>query len=232
MGKRRRVLLAPDPRLLLDLLPDELFRKIVKAKLCFVVDDDGTISDSTPMYVDWLARKLKRPLTVADYTRYNFSNIDKRALGMLEIGVFPKPHLHRHLPVVPGAARALQEISKSGVPIIILTARPPQEGMVRATYDHKVDHKIPFDLMIFSRKKKDIIKALKKPGCKVVVVDDDPKVITAASRLTDVTAIIFDAPYNQRVRRENVIRAEKRGDRIAWDEVLRVVKRMVDKGHS
>jgi len=226
LGKRRRVLLAPDPRLLPDLLPDELFRKITQSGLCFVVDDDGTISDSSPMYVDFLARRLKRPLTVADYTLYDFSNIDKRALGMLIEGVFGKPRLHRHLPVIAGAAHALQEISKLGIPIVILTARPPTEGMKGATEAHKRDHKIPFDLMIFSRKKKDIIKAFKKLGCRVIVVDDDPKVISAVSQLTDVIAVVFDALYNRRLRRENVIRTK------AWSEVLKVVQKLLRNGHS
>ena len=231
MGKRRRVLLAPDPRLLPDLLPDELFRKITQSGLCFVVDDDGTISDSSPMYVDFLARRLKRPLTVADYTLYDFSNIDKRALGMLIEGVFGKPRLHRHLPVIPGSVKALQEISKSGIPVVILTARPPTEEMRGATEAHKRDHKVPFDLMIFSSKKKDIIKALRKPGCRVIVVDDDPKVIAAVSQLASVTAIIFDAPYNQRLRRENVIRAKNKGEQLAWDEVLKVVQKLIRNGH-
>ena len=216
--------MAPDPRLLLELLPDELFHKITQSRLCFVVDDDGTISDSNPMYIDWLAHKLKRPLTLADYTRYDFSNIDKRALGMLIEGVFGKPRLHRHLPVIPGSVKVLQEIYKSGIPVVILTARPPTEGMKGATEAHKRDHKIPFDLMIFSRKKKDIIRALKKPGCRVIVVDDDPRVITAVSQLADVTAILFDAPYNRRLHRENVIRAKPKGEQTAWDEVLKVVR--------
>jgi uncharacterized HAD superfamily protein len=231
LGKQRRVLLAPDPRLLLELLPDEMFRKIRQSRFCFVVDDDGTISDSNPMYIDWLARKLKRPLTLADYTRYDFSNIDKRALGMLIEGVFGKPRLHRHLPVIPGSVKALQEISKSGIPVVILTARPPTEGMRGATEAHKRDHRVPFDLMIFSSKKKDIIKALRKPGCRVIVVDDDPKVIAAAARLIGVTAIIFDAPYNERMRRENVIRAKEKDGRPAWDGVLKVVQKLIRNGH-
>ena len=61
MGKRCRVLRAPDPRLLSELIPEDVFRKITQQRLCFVVDDDGTISDSNPMYIEWLARELKRP---------------------------------------------------------------------------------------------------------------------------------------------------------------------------
>jgi len=224
LGKRRRVLRAPDPRLLSELIPEDVFRKITQQGLCFVVDDDGTISDTNPMYIEWLARELKRPLRIEDYTHYDFSNIDRRALGMLMAAVFGNPQLHRHLPVIPGAVKVLKEIARKGIPIVILTARPPQEGMVRATHDHKVDRKIPFDLMIFSRKKKDIIKALKDLGCWVIVVDDDPKVIAAVSQLASVTAIIFDAPYNRRMHREKVIRVKR------WEEVLTILRRKITNG--
>ena len=226
MGKRCRVLRAPDPRLLSELIPEDVFRKITQQGLCFVVDDDGTISDSNPMYIEWLARELKRPLRIEDYTRYDFSNIDRQALGMLKAAVFGNPRLHRHLPVIPGALEALREVHDKKIAIVILTARPPQEGMVRATHDHKVDRKIPFDLMIFSRKKKDIIKALKDLGCWVIVVDDDPKVIAAVSQLASVTAIIFDAPYNRRMHREKVVRVKR------WEEVLTILRRKITNGRS
>ncbi|MEX0887849.1 MAG: hypothetical protein WDZ67_00525 [Patescibacteria group bacterium] len=211
-----------------ELIPEDVFLKITRQGFCFVVDDDGTISDSNPMYVDWLARKLKRPLTIADYTRYDFSNIDKRALGMLIEGVFPKPHLHRHLPVIGGALAALQEIhSGLKLPVVILTARPPSPGMVRATYDHKVEKKVPFDLMIFSRHKKEIVQALRKTtDCRVILVDDDPNTIAAVSSLKGVTAIVFDTLYNRRLRRKSASRG------FSWDEVLKIVKHVVRNGRS
>ena len=224
------MLRAPDPRLLSELIPEDVFRKITQQRLCFVVDDDGTISDSNPMYIEWLARELKRPLRIEDYTRYDFSNIDRQALGMLKAAVFGNPRLHRHLPVIPGALEALREVYDKKIAIVILTARPPQEGMVRATRDHKLDHKIPFDLLIFSRRKKEIVMAIKNLGCRVIMVDDDPKVIAAVSRLAGVTAIIFDARYNRRLRRKNVIRAKPKGKQTAWDKVLKVVRKMIGKG--
>lgn len=220
------MLRVPDPYLLLDVFPDELFRKITKAKICLVVDDDGTISDSHSMYIDWLARELKRPLKPEDNIRYDFLDIDRQALGMLKSGVFGNARLHRHLPIIPGAAAAMQEISKTGIPIVILTARPPREEMVRATYDHKVEHKIPFDLMIFSRRKKEIVKAIKKMGCLMVVVDDDPKVVIAVSSLTDVTALLFFAFYNQDTHRKRVIPVKN------WGEVLAILRRKIKNGRS
>lgn len=226
MNKRNRVLLAPDPRLLLDLFPDELFRKIMQAKLCFVIDDDGTISDSHSMYISWLARKLKRPIKPEDNTRYDFLDIDPQALGMLKAAVFGNPRLHRHLPVIPGAVKALQEIYRKEIAVIILTARPPQEGMVRATYDHKVGHNIPFDLLIFSRRKKDIVKAIRKIGCEVVVVDDDPNVVVAVSELVGIVAILFDAVYNRHIHREKVIRAK------TWKKVLTILHKKIGNGRS
>jgi len=224
LDKRNRALRAPDPRLLLDLLPDELFRKITEAKFCLIVDDDGTISDSHPMYIDWLARKLKRPLKPEDNTRYDFLDIDPQALGMLKAGVFGNARMHRHLPVIPGAVSALREISKKGIPIVILTARPPQKEMVRVTYDHKVDHRIPFDLMIFSRRKKEIVKAIKHLVREVVLVDDDPNVVTAASSLKGVTALLFFAFYNQRTRRKGVVPVKN------WGEVLVILRNKIMNG--
>ncbi|OGC44508.1 hypothetical protein A2V54_01855 [candidate division WWE3 bacterium RBG_19FT_COMBO_53_11] len=72
--------------------------------------------------------------------------------------------------------------------------------------------------------------AIKNLGCRVIMVDDDPKVIAAVSRLAGVTAIIFDARYNRRLRRKNVIRAKPKGKQTAWDKVLKVVRKMIGKG--
>lgn len=232
MSARRRVLLAPDPRLLLELFPEEICAKITKAKLCFVIDDDGTISDSFPMYVDWLARKLKRPLRVEDCTRYDFSDIDRRAVGMLKVGVFPNARMHRDLPLVPGATEALREIHREGIPVVILTARPPQNGMVRVTRRHKADHGIPFDLLIFSRRKKAIVKEIRKLGCQVVVVDDDPAVAVAVSRLAGVVTILFGARYNEHIKRDGIIRVERDGGQNAWKEILAIVRRKLLNGRS
>ena len=232
MNKRPRVLLAPDPRLLPELFPEELCAKITKARLCFVIDDDGTISDSFPPYADWLTRKLGRPVNPEDCTRYDFSDIDRRALGMLKVGVFSNAGMHRNLPLVPGAAEALQEIYQEGIAIVILTARPPSEEMKRATYDHKVRNQIPFDLMIFSPRKKEIIKAIKKLGCRVVVVDDDPSVITSVYQLAGVVAILFGARYNEHIKREGLIRVARNGGQTAWEEVLSIVRRKIINGRS
>lgn len=232
MNKRQRVLLAPDPRLLLELFPEELCAKITKARLCFVIDDDGTISDSFQMYIDWLARKLKRSLDLKDCIRYDFSDVDRRALGMLKIGVFSNAGMHRNLPLVPGAAEALREISQEGIPIVILTARPPSEEMKQATYNHKVRNQIPFDLMIFSRRKKEIVKEIKKLCRQVVVVDDDPAVILSVFQLVGVVAILFGARYNEHTKREGLIRVARNGGRNAWEEVLSIVRRKILNGRS
>lgn len=229
---RRRVLLAPDPRLLLELFPELLCTKIIKAKLCFVIDDDGTISDSHPMYIEWLARKLKRSLKSEDNVRYDFLDIDRQALGMLKTGVFGNAKMHRDLPLIPGAVEALQAIREEGIAIVILTARPPQNGMIRATYDHKVRNRVPFDIMIFSRRKKEIIKEIKKLGCQVVVVDDDPSVVKSVYQLAGVVAILFGAPYNQHIKREGLIRVVRNGGQTAWEEVLKIVRRKILNGRS
>jgi len=216
LGEHHRVLLAPDPDLLLDLIPNELFSKIIAQKLCLVVDDDGTISDSHPMYVGWLAEKLKRPIRPEDNTRYDFLDIDPQALGMLIGSVFSNARLHRNLPVIEGAAETLSAISGMGIAVVILTARPPTRSMAKATAAHKKENGISFDLLIFSRRKKEIIQAIKKMGCHVVVVDDDPNVFKAVRRLVNVTAILFAAFYNRRVG------GKARVD--SWEEVLEVVK--------
>jgi len=232
LDKRPRALLAPDPRLLLDLFPESLCTKISQAGLCFVIDDDGTISNSHPMYIDWLARKLHRPLRPEDNKHYNFSDVHPQALGMLKVGVFGKPRMHIDLPVVPGAVEALREIHRKGIPILILTARPPRSGMVRATYRHKRNHRIPFDIMIFSPRKKEIIKAIKRISRQVVVVDDDPSVATSIYQLTGVFAILFGASYNEHINRDGLVRVDKKNGNTAWDEVLSIVRRKVMNGRS
>ena len=232
MNQRHRVLLAPDPRLLLELFPDSLCTKIAQAGLCFVIDDDGTISDSHSMYISWLARKLHRPLRPEDNKRYNFSDVHPQALGMLKAAVFGSPRMHIDLPVIPGAVAALQEIHEKKIAIVILTARPPQDGMVRATRSHKENSRIPFDIMIFSRRKKEIIKEIRKISRQVVVVDDDPSVITSVFRLTGVMAILFGATYDEHIKRDGLIRVNRNGGQTAWEEVLSIVRRKIINGRS
>jgi len=232
LNKRHRVLLAPDPRLLLELFPESLCTKIAQTGLCFVIDDDGTISDSHPMYINWLASKLHRSLRPADNKRYNFSDVDPQALGMLKAAVFGNARMHIDLPVIPGAVAALQEIYEKGIAIVILTARPPQNGMVQATRNHKVRNQVPFDIMIFSRRKKEIIREIKKISRQVVVVDDDPSVVTSVFRLAGVMAILFGASYNEHIKREGLIRVNRNGGQTAWDEVLSIVRRKIINGRS
>ena len=220
MGEHYRVLLAPDPDLLLDLISEDLFAKIVSKKLCLIVDDDGTISDSHPMYIGWLAEKLKRPLRPEDNTRYDFLDIDPQALGMLVASVFKNARMHRNLPVIEGAVETLSAISGMGIAIVILTARPPTRSMAKATADHKKEHGVPFDLLIFSRRKKEIIKSIKKLGCHVMVVDDDPKVFKGVRRLVNVTALLFDACYNRKLKGAGRV--------MNWKEVLKAAREIVN----
>lgn len=220
MGEHR-VLLAPDPDLLLDLIPNDLFFKIVDRKLCLVVDDDGTISDTHPMYIAWLAEKLKRPLRPEDNTQYDFLDIDPQALGMLKASVFGNARMHRSLPLIEGAAETISAISGMGIAVVILTARPPTPSMKKATAAHKKENGVPFDLMIFHRRKKEIIQVLKhKLECRVVVVDDDPNVFRSVRRLVNVTALLFAAFYNRRIGGKARVES--------WDEVLAVVKEMAN----
>ena len=230
MDEHYSELVAPDPDLLLELFSDEIFNKIVESNICLVVDDDGTISDSLPIYVEWLSRKLRRPVQVEDCKRYDFLDIDPQALGMLKTEVFPNAKLHKDLPIIKGAAEALGKIAEAGVPIVILTARPMLRSMIAATKKHKESNGIPFDLLIFSRRKREIIKAIKRLGCQVVIVDDDPNVAVETYRLKDVTVILFSAFYNMHIERKGIVRA---GDgpvnHDGWSVVLEEVFKRFNK---
>lgn len=207
MRRNNRVLRIPDPELLAEVISEELYDKIVEAGVILVIDADGTFIDSVPMYCHWLSRKLKREIKPSDVTRYDFKNINSDALGMLQESVFPNARMHKNLPLIEGAEEASTEINEHCVAIIILTARPPKWPLIRVTVANFASHKIPFDLLIFSRRKREIVKALKRLGCHVVVVDDDPNVIAGIARLKGVTAIIFTAYYNLYLNRKGVIRA-------------------------
>lgn len=230
MGKDDRVLIVPDPALLADLIPEELFEKISDAGVCVVSDADGTLIDSVPMYCRWLSRKLKRKVKPPDVTRYDFKNIHPDALGMLQETVFPNARMHKDLPIIDGAPEACAKIDEHCVPIIILTARPPKRSLVRVTVANLESGEIPFDLIIFSRNKKEIIKAIKRLGCHVIVVDDDPEVSASIAHLKGVTSIVFTAHYNLRLKRKGVVRAgETPDDPEKWPVVVReVLKRLKD----
>lgn len=230
MDEHYSELVAPDPELLLELFSDEFFKKIVESNICLVVDDDGTISDSLSVYVEWLSRKLRRPIQVEECRRYDFLDIDPQALGMLKAEVFPNAKLHKGLPIIKGAVEALSQIAEAGVPIVILTARPMLRSMIAVTKKHKEDNGIPFDLLIFSCRKKEIIKAIKTLGCQVVVVDDDPKVAIGTYRLKGVTAILFSAFYNMHIERKGMVRAgDEPEDHDGWSVVLKEVLSRLNK---
>ena len=231
MGKRRRVLLAPDPRLLLELFPEELFHKITQIKICVVVDVDGTYTDSDPMYLAWLSEKLRR--SIKSHTRYDFRDIDLAARGMLLASVFSNARMHADLPLIAGAKQALKKIRGMGVPIVILTARPTSRSMVRVTEEHAKKNGIPFDLMIFSRHKKEIIQAIKREmGCHVVVVDDDPNVAQGVGGLVNVTTLLFSASYNEFLKSSKIKRVKDKPGETAWEEVLKIIRRQVRNGRS
>lgn len=230
MGKRAQVLIGPDPKLLHERISQKLYDAIVEAGVCLISDVDGTIVDSVPMYCTWLSKKLRHPIEPRNITSYDFTNIDRMALGMLQERVFPNARMHADLPLIEGARETLTKISGRQVPIIVLTARPMKESLVRTTVKHLKKNGIPFDLLIFSREKKAIIQAIKRLGCHVIVVDDDPGVIVSTYRLTDLTPIIFTAHYNTYLDRKGVVRAgETPDDPEKWPVVVReVLKRLED----
>jgi ribosomal protein L30/L7E len=231
MGRRAPVLVAPDPILLAELIPEWLFEKIVDAGVILISDADGTVVDSVPFYCRWLSRKLKQRIDPSEITRYDFKDVHPDALGMLQESVFTSARMHRDLPLTEGAKEALTRLSEAGVPIIILTARPVRNSsLVRATANHLRKGGVPFDLLIFSRRKREIVKALKRLDRRVhaVVVDDDPNVARDIAHLKNVTAIIYTATYNLRLKREGVVRAgETPGDPHKWSVVVEeVLKRL------
>ena len=55
---------------------------------------------------------------------------------------------------------------------------------------------------------------------KIMVVDDDPSVAAGICNLTKVTAVLFNAFYNQNLKRRKVQRVE------TWNQVLQIAKKL------
>jgi phosphoglycolate phosphatase-like HAD superfamily hydrolase len=231
VGGSARILVAPDPKSLAKIIPKDFLEKAAQAGVFLIVDADGTLIDLIPTLCSWLGRELGCVVIPSDVREYDFSNIHPNALGIFQERVFSNAEIYWELPLTPGAKEMVGWVVSRSVPLLVLTSRPatePGDPLVEVTVASLREHEIPFDLLIFSQDKGEVIEALQEclgRGVVVVVVDDDPKVIAAVSRLEGVVAVIFTTSYNLNLRLSGTYRAGKYpDDPDKWKVVRQLVK--------
>lgn len=215
MGERRhRILLYPEPRLVLQLVAKRFRKKVERCGFCAFVDADGTIFDALPIWLGHLNEVWRTDYRREDVIKYDFSNLKpppgmptaREVLGPL----FRDSEIHLEMETMPGAAGALEEISDLGIPIVICTKRPYE--VRRATKDALRGNRIAFDLLIFSSQKIELAREL---FC-ALSVEDNPFYAEEFAK-AGILSLLLDAPYNRDINKE-VIRI------FNWREAVNAAK--------
>jgi 5'-nucleotidase len=183
------------------------------------VDLDNVVADYTHGLRTVVAAVEGRPATVEEYpdpTDWSYSHwgLDDDAFAKMHTTAVRDHQLFSAMPVRPGAAEVLQQLSRDGVRIRIVTARLFLPSLHAESASQTVAwldaHKIPYwDLCLLTRKT-DV-------GCHAYV-DDSPSQI-AALREDGHDVVAMDWPYNRHLA----------GPRAkTWAEVDVHVRRMLD----
>jgi uncharacterized HAD superfamily protein len=220
--KRHRILLYPEPRLVLQLVALRFLRKLERCGWCAFFDADGTLFDALPVWVRRLNAAWGTSISPADIVAYDFAGLGPPTPGLpgaLEVlgPVFRDSQVHLEMQPMPGAVEALMAISRLGIPIVICTKRPIE--VYRATKTALRDNGIPFDLLILSGEKTELAREL---SCRLSV-EDNPTYAQDFAQV-GIPSLLLDAPYNKRVGK-GVIRIRELREAV---NIARVVKFLRD----
>lgn len=213
--RRHRILLYPEPKLILQQVAKRFLRKLEKCGFCAFFDADGTLFDALPIWLRYLNEAWGTGYKREDITTYDFSHLEpphSDMPGALEVlgPAFRDPKVHLEMGMMSGAPEAMREFSALGVPIVIDTKRPIE--VYRATKEALQGNGIPFDLLILSSQKIELALAL---SC-ALSVEDNPLYAQEFAKAR-ILSLLVDAPYNRNVN-EKVIRI------LSWREAVNAAK--------
>ncbi len=125
----------------------------------------------------------------------------------------------REMAPIEGAARALRAIRRSGIKVVLITARPQwQYKRLHADTVWWLEHcSMEYDLLLFNRNKVEALYEHVRPAWPLAAVEDHPKNADAYAE-AGVPVLLYDQPHNRNVSASKLIR------RVAnWSEILNVL---------
>lgn len=163
------------------------------------VDLDGVVAD-------FLSPIRKMGLPVPD--DYHFGNYTEEQRRLVK-SLFSNSDFVASMPLIPGSAEAVYELSESGVFAGFLTSRPTE---VRSATLWWVDQYFP-DLpaeVFFTEDKGQFVLEVRSlvPKKRLVLVDDAPHQVESAVKAGACPVFLVDQPYNRTFSASRVVRVE------------------------
>ena len=166
-------------------------------------DIDGVVADMGKAFLPYL-QKAKPGTQLKDVTEYSFEKFGldgKRTVEMFKS--FKKTGDYKKMDVIRGARWGTYEtIYSQGNPLYFITARNFYPELESETWDWLLEKELSFDGVIYGIRDKYL--AAKELSVDVLI-DDHPDIIEDVSN-RGMNTIVFDQPWNQRVKENKRIK--------------------------
>lgn len=166
------------------------------------VDIDGVISDIAKHIIDYAAQKFGCVIPPEQITSDRMENCTNLSAEQL-ISIFQNPEFFRTLPLISSTRDWLNEASRKGSEIVLMTDRFWYSGIEEDTRCWLGTHQIPFDVLEFTRRAQKAERA-RELAIRIFLEDQ----LSNANMLAEVCERVFllDRTYNQGEVSPNVIR--------------------------
>lgn len=198
------------------------------------VDVDGVLVDTRGFMLHY-GRKFfgKEPVDPSGYSIEEIFGVSGITVILFGLRWF-FPYYCRKYPPYKGAARVYSELRKGGNAVFQITARKfALSRSIIGWYSRCAlkrwlkKNRLHYDKLIFCDEKKvayEKLRYCKKFRIKIMI-EDNPET-AAALAAHGITVLLFDAPYNQNVASERIIRVKN------WSEAENALNKLMDKGEN
>lgn len=198
------------------------------------IDVDGVLVDTRGFMLHYGGKFFrKEPVDPSGYSIEEIFGVSGIPVLLFGLRWF-FPYYCRKYPPYKGAARVYSELKKGGNTIFQITARKfALSRSLAGCYSRNMlkrwlkNNRFYYDKLIFCAEKNVAYEKLRY--CKKyrinVMIEDNPET-AAALAAHGITVLLFDAPYNQRVVSERIIRIKN------WSEAENVLNKLIDKGED
>lgn len=177
------------------------------------IDIDGVIANFAQPLIDTVKKNYGLTITEKDITRFSISvvlGITRKEETQLITDI-----LQQDLPVYPGAKETLEQLSREGHSIYLLTGRyAPLRGLTQTWLKTKG---VPYnELHLLEMGKKYQVNI---EGLDVIVEDSLEEALEWSSRVK--TVLLYDHPYNQTLNVKNLTKRV-----YSWSEIYQEIHRL------
>lgn len=176
-------------------------------------DIDGVIANFSQPLLETIKRNYGLSLTEKDITRFSLSHV--LGITRAEETQLITDILQQNVPIYPGSKETLEQLSREGHSIYLLTGRyEPLRGLTQTWLK---DEGVPYDeLHLLEMGKKYQVNI---EGLAVIVEDSLEEALEWSSRVK--TVLLYDHPYNQTLNIKNLTKRVYN-----WNEIYREIHRL------